>query len=129
MMETAMVFDKFGSVIRWHEPADRSSGALPDSRSLWDFLWENRNNLGGVAHTHPWNGEVWPSATDLTTFRAVERGLGVKLIWPVVTFTAIKYYVWDEEDESYATTQPDFAEGSHWIQNLEELRRKSHNGG
>ena len=76
MMETALVFDREGRTIHWHEPPGRSGGSLPDSRDLWGVLWEHRGHLGGVAHTHPWDGPAGPSHTDLTTFRAVELGLG-----------------------------------------------------
>lgn len=93
MMETALVFDLHGNTIHWHEPQGRSGGSLPDSRSLWDVLWENRERLGGVAHTHPWDGPAHPSGTDTTTFDAIERGLGKRLLWPVVTFTDVVYVV------------------------------------
>ena len=52
MIETAAVFDLKGNVIHWHLPLGRSGGWLPDSRDLWTILWNNRENLGGVAHTH-----------------------------------------------------------------------------
>lgn len=93
-MESALVFNKHGCVLFWHLPADRSQGAIPDSKELWQLLWENREHLGGVAHTHPWNGDPWFSQTDVTTFAAVEAGLGKRLIWPVVTFSSIGYFEW-----------------------------------
>lgn len=94
VFETALVFDKEGKTLAWHEPAGRHGAALPDSRDLWKFLEQNVAVLGGVAHTHPWDGDAWFSGTDVTTWSAIERGLGVKLIWPVVTFTQVKNYVW-----------------------------------
>jgi len=93
-METGLVFDFHGGVIHWHVPPNRSQGALPDSRDLWEVLWENREILGGVAHTHPWNCEAHPSQTDVTTFAAVEAGLGMRLVWPIVTFTEVGYFTW-----------------------------------
>jgi hypothetical protein len=93
-MEAALVFDKWGVPIYWHTPPDRTMSSLPDSRGLWEVLWDNRADLGGVAHTHPWSGFSGPSQTDVTTFAAVEAGLGQRLIWPVVTFTHINYLVW-----------------------------------
>lgn len=126
MIETALVFDKNGKTIHWHEPHGRNGGALPDSRDLWDVLWENRDRLGGVAHTHPWEGETGPSQTDLTTFDAVERALGRQLLWPVVSFTHVTYVV----------RNPLYGQGSphQWtkagpltieIEGIDELRRKS----
>ena len=77
----------------------RKIAARPDHRSdagtiLWEVLWDNREILGGVAHTHPWSGAAGPSGTDVTTFAAVEKGLGQKLVWPVVTFTEVGYFEW-----------------------------------
>lgn len=106
MMEAGLVFDKHGGLIHWHLPPDRSAGALPDSRTLWDILWDNREILGGVAHTHPWSGAAGPSGTDLTTFAAVEKGLGQKLVWPVVTFTEVGYFEWVGPDRlNYAVLE------------------------
>jgi hypothetical protein len=93
-MESALVFNRHGCRLFWHLPADRSQGALPDSRPLWDLLWENREQVLGVAHTHPWDGDSWFSGTDVTTFAAIEQGLGKRLIWPVLTFTDIGYFEW-----------------------------------
>ncbi len=123
MMEVALVFDLNGNTIHWHEPPGRSGGSIPDTRSLWDILWENRERLGGVAHTHPWDGPAYPSHTDLTTFDAIERGLGKHLLWPVVTFTEVLYVV----------RNPLFGKGM-WVQagpltitieGIEELRARS----
>jgi hypothetical protein len=93
-MEAALVFDTEGRTLDWHVPSDRSAGALPDSHRLWELLWENRERLGGVAHTHPWEGAAWFSQTDVTTFAAVEDGLGRRLLWPVVTFTEVATFAW-----------------------------------
>jgi hypothetical protein len=94
MIETAAVFDLDGNVIHWHLPPGRAGGWIPDSRNLWDVLWENRERLGGVAHTHPWHGEAWPSGTDVTTFAAVEAALGLRLVWPIVTMTEVRTFRW-----------------------------------
>lgn len=93
-MEAALVFDFHGGVIHWHVPPDRSSAALPDSADLWQVLWDNKEILGGVAHTHPWSGSAGPSQTDVTTFAAVEAGLGDRLVWPIVTFSEVRYFTW-----------------------------------
>jgi hypothetical protein len=81
MMEVGAVIAKDGSVIHWHLPPNRTSVALPDSRSLWDILWENRARLAGFAHSHPGSGLPGPSYTDVTTFAAIESALGVRLDW------------------------------------------------
>lgn len=92
MIETAMVFDDQGGTILWHEPCGRTAGSIPDTRDLWEVIWENRGRLGGIAHTHPWDGEAWPSLTDVTTFDAIERALGKRLLWPIATFTEVRYF-------------------------------------
>mgnify|MGYP003642595045 CR=1 FL=1 len=126
MMETALVFDTGGRILHWHEPAGRSSGSLPDSRGLWEVLWEHRakekggtGRLGGVAHTHPWRGRAWPSGTDISTFRAVEQGLGQVLLWPVVTFTDVLCLRWEALSQVYISVPLPRLEG------LEELRERS----
>ena len=101
MIETALVFGEHGITVHWHAPLDRQEGAIPDSRDLWTILWENRETIWGVAHTHPWFGEAWPSNTDVTTFSAVERGLGKRLLWPIVTFTTVQCFGWNPVTESY----------------------------
>ena len=126
MMETALVFDLNGKTIYFHEPAGRSGGSIPDTRSLWDILWENRDRLGGVAHTHPWDGPSGPSQTDVTTFDAIERGLGKHLLWPVVTFTDVTYVVRNPlygkgSDHMWVKAGPLTIE----IKGIEELRARS----
>lgn len=67
--------------IHWHLPPGRNVVALPDSRPLWDVIWENRDRVIGFAHSHPGSGRPGPSWEDITTFSAVERALGKLLYW------------------------------------------------
>ena len=80
MIETAVVIGPEGPLY-WHLPPDRTGGSIPDSRALWDVLWEHRKYVVGVAHTHPGWGPPGPSRTDLTTFIAIQKGLGRDLVW------------------------------------------------
>ena len=100
-METALVFNREGTALIWHTPHGRTQGSIPDSRFLWDMLWTFRHQLGGVAHTHPWDGHAAPSRTDVTTFRAIEVGLGRLLLWPIVTFTEVRWYGYDPYTGDY----------------------------
>jgi hypothetical protein len=83
VMEAGCVIGKNDEVLFWHEPHGRSSGALPDSPRLWGVLWDahQRGILKGFAHSHPGSGMPWPSDTDMSTFLAIERALGVRLTW------------------------------------------------
>lgn len=121
MIEVALVFDKEGKTLRWHLPPGRNSGYIPDSHDLWTFLWDNRNIIGGVAHTHPWDGPSWPSHTDVTTFSAIERGLGVRLIWPVITFSDEGYFAWSDEEKKYVR----LSSAPLSVEDVQELRNKS----
>lgn len=81
MIEAGVVIDINGAPIYWHLPDGRTGGSLPDSQPLWEVLWEHRDILGGFAHSHPGSGTPDPSRTDITTFIAVEAGLGRHLDW------------------------------------------------
>jgi JAB domain-containing protein similar to deubiquitination enzymes len=121
-LEAGVVVGYAGEPIFWHLPGGRTAGSLPDSRQLWDVLWENRHSLYGVAHSHPGEGLPWPSREDLTTFAGVELGLGRRLIWWIVNSDNIIVVLWTGPDTyDYEIL---LAEGSEpkW---LDELRRHS----
>ena len=101
MIESALVYDRDGKTLYFRPLEDCSPGYIPDSRSFWLFLWEHRDVLGGVAHVHPY-GTASPSPTDTSTFSALERGLGKRLVWAVVTFTEVGYFAWDDEKGEYS---------------------------
>lgn len=83
MIETGAVINTAGEVIHWHEPGGRSGGALPDSRQLWDVLWQAYQHgwLLGFAHTHPGHGVPRPSQEDISSFVAIENALGPLRWW------------------------------------------------
>ncbi len=81
MLEAGVVIGLNFEPLHWHLPVGRSSVYLPDDRNLWEVFWGNRKNILGFAHTHPGQGIPGPSVEDLTTFRAIERGLGQILTW------------------------------------------------
>jgi len=125
MMETAVVVHKNGGVIHWHLPKNRTAGALPDSRELWDVLWARRELVLGIAHTHPWNGDPYPSQTDLTTFAAVEAGLGRRLKWWVVTMDQVGRLEWSDGTESYLLAIDGAEDDAPWVARLRELSSSS----
>lgn len=93
-MEAGVVIGVDGEPIHWHVPPDRSVGALPDSRPLWDVLWEHREDLLGFAHSHPGGGMPGPSYTDVTTFRAIEKALGRRLLWWITSSEGLVICQW-----------------------------------
>lgn len=94
-MEAAVVLNHEWRPIAFHTPQDRTVASLPDSQSLWDILHTHRKDLLGVAHSHPGGGTPSPSYTDVTTFSALERGLGVgRLLWPIITEDAVRVFTW-----------------------------------
>lgn len=125
MIETAMVFDRQGRVLHWHEPPGRSSGYIPDTRDLWDVIWVNRAQLGGVAHTHPWNGFPAPSETDLTTFDAVELALGQRLLWPIITFSAVGYFARSDVSNGFVRIPPEDVSCLLSVADIADIRRRS----
>lgn len=85
MLEAGAIVNKNDEVIWWHTPLDRSVIALPDNADLWTKFWDNRSSVGGFAHTHPGKGYPLPSLTDVTTFNAIELGLGTTLYWWILS--------------------------------------------
>src|SRR5262245_31192396 len=63
-----------------------STTKIPDSRERWEIIWEHRQEITEIAHSHP--GEFLDfSHEDLTTMEAVEAGTGRQFIWSIVTKT------------------------------------------
>lgn len=92
-----------GTPLFWHLPEGRNVVHLPDSRNLWDVMLENRDKISGFAHSHPGSGWPRPSKEDITTFSAVELGLGRRLFWWIasadrhvaITWTGPDKYAYD----------------------------------
>lgn len=126
MREACVVLDRNGHPIHWHLPGDRTVCAIPDSRSLWDVIWENRERLGGIAHTHPGSGVPAPSHEDVTTFAAVEAALGRRLNWWIVSsdkYVLLHYVKTKVEDpHSYVSSEIPWIPQPEWV---EDLRRAS----
>lgn len=64
--------------------ASASPLALPDSRERWEAIWQHRNDLVEIAHSHPLGPEQF-SAEDSSTMRALDAALGKKLLFSLVT--------------------------------------------
>ena len=127
MIETGVVFDKVGNPLFWHEPPGRSGGSIPDSNDLWEFLWEHREVVAGVAHSHPGSGVPHPSQTDVQTFSAVERALGKRLLWPIVTSQQTRFFKASGEGrfDYVEDRHPPHIEPRVFLILIRELRRRS----
>lgn len=94
MKELGLLIWNDGSVWIDHEAPNRTAGSISDSADLWQSFWDNRHRVMGHAHTHPGGGVPGPSWTDITTYAAIELGLGKRLDWYVVNRDAVVVCHW-----------------------------------
>lgn len=134
-IETGVLLDQNYQPLFWHEPAGRGPGYLPDSRTLWDVLWENRARVWGFAHSHPGAGRTRPSLEDVTTFAAVEAAIGRRLVWPIITSDTVSLFMWSgfnrlsyTEFEFPADTEADPRKLMPWFQDLHRRSFKVSHG-
>lgn len=121
-LEAGVVVGYEGEPLFWHLPQGRTAGYLPDSRNLWDVLWANRHAVTGVAHSHPGSGLPRPSWEDVTTFAAIELGLGRRLVWWITSQNGLSVVLWAGPGKyDYEVLS---ADGSKPLW-LDELRRHS----
>ena len=106
----------------WHLPPGRTGGSLPDSRALWDVLWEHRKaeNLG-FAHSHPGGGVPGPSWTDITTFSGVELGLGRRIDWWITSSERVILLRW--QGPAKYDYDANLQEETPWADRLRELSK------
>ncbi len=122
-IEAGVVVGPEGRPLYWHMPKGASVVSLPDSRDLWDAIWEHRKILRGFAHTHPGFGKPSPSETDLTTFVAVEAALGRRLIWWILTQDKMIALEWSNQAQAYVEISEVGPEV--WMGSLREVSRTS----
>jgi len=89
-----------------------SQTVIPDSRDRWNVLWNHREEITEIAHTHP-GGFLGFSQTDETTMEAVEAGTGRSFAWSIVTRAG--YLVRDDGKEINPT------QDAWWLEPLREL--------
>ena len=70
-----------GSIL-WAD-ASHSPVALPDSRDRWEAIWQLRNELAEIAHSHPVGPSAF-SAEDESTMAALDAALGRTLRYSIV---------------------------------------------
>jgi hypothetical protein len=72
-----------GGAILWSDAGD-SAVAIPDSRTRWNAIWERRDDIEEIAHSHP-VGPARFSAEDLSTMEALDSGIGQRLRYSIVS--------------------------------------------
>jgi hypothetical protein len=70
------------SAVLWSD-VGASAAALPDRRERWDAIWQMREEIEELAHSHP-AGPLGFSHEDETTMEALSAGLGRPLCFSVV---------------------------------------------
>jgi len=119
MLEAAVVIDTNNQPVYWHTPPERSGGSLPDSQKLWEVIWEHRDVLKGLAHSHPGSGVPGPSWEDRTTFSAIERALGQRLDWWITSSDTVVLLRWAGPDKhNYEAVR---IEDPPWVGELRRL--------
>ena len=63
-----------------------SATRVPDSQERWHLIWNHREEITEIVHTHP-GGLLDFSQEDLTTMQAVEAGCGCEFTWSIATRT------------------------------------------
>lgn len=119
-IEAGVVVDTRGEPLHWHLPTNRTVASLPDNRDLWYVFWENRANLSGFAHSHPGRGTPGPSWTDLTTFAAVEDGIGQRLDWWITSEDSLVVCRWVGPGRHAYKVEP-LAQEPAWVNELRRL--------
>ncbi len=81
MREVCMLIGR-GDAILYADASD-SPAALPDSRTRWQAIWDHRDELEAIVHSHPVGPSAF-SAEDRSTMQALDDALGKKLRYCVV---------------------------------------------
>lgn len=125
-IEAGVLIDLNYEPLHWHLPANRNGVSLPDSRPLWNIIWENRDRIVGFAHSHPGLGVPGPSYEDVTTFAAIEAALGVRLAWWIISADSLAEFRWIGPDRlKYQRSQDN--QFYSWINQLRDFSLYSTN--
>jgi hypothetical protein len=81
MREVCFLIGKGGAIL-WSDTG-ASAVALPDSRARWEAIWDSREVLEEIAHSHP-VGPLAFSNEDETTMEALTSALGKPIVFSVV---------------------------------------------
>lgn len=82
MREVCILLSADGAIL-WAD-ASTSPTRLPDSRTRWEAIWEHRERLVAIAHSHPMGPSAF-SAEDESTMTALDDALGRRLTYYVTS--------------------------------------------
>jgi hypothetical protein len=82
--EVCFLIGRDGAVL-WADASD-SPAALPDSRARWQAIWDHRDQLEAIVHSHPMGPAAF-SAEDVSTMQAIDSALGRSMRYCVVAPT------------------------------------------
>jgi proteasome lid subunit RPN8/RPN11 len=111
------------TALYWHIPPGRSFVSLPEDYDLWQIFWKNRDKVTAFAHTHPGSGRPEPSSEDLSTFKAIEDGLGKRLNWFILSSDTeiICFKVGDIYESFLLESKYNTPTENEWMSKLREL--------
>ena len=81
MREVCLLIGRGGAIL-WAD-ASTSPAALPDSRARWQAIWDHRDELEDIVHSHPMGPAAF-SAEDDSTMQAIDSALGRHMRYTVV---------------------------------------------
>lgn len=125
MKEAGLLIDYRNEILYTHMPEGCTAGSIPDSTDLWTQIWAGRDVIKGFAHSHPGFGLPGPSHTDLTTFAAVEAGLGRRLTWWITSEDGLIALQWTGPDPTDYCIEAVPEDGAPaWVTKLREISWK-----
>lgn len=127
MLEASCAVDlSENEAICYYEPR-YSSVYIPDSQEYWDIVWENKDNIAGIAHSHPGNGIPNPSFNlDIKSFSSLDIGFGRKLKYWIISSTDVVVVQW-VGPELYDFKIELETRNLLWIQKLREISHYHNN--
>ena len=98
MREVCFLIGRGGAIL--YADASNSPAALPDSRTRWQAIWEHRDELEDIVHSHPMGPSAF-SAEDESTMEAVDSALGRRMRYTVVAPKKVITRVGDDTNEVF----------------------------
>lgn len=81
MREVCFLIGRGDAVL--YADASNSAASLPDSRVRWEAIWQHRDELDAIVHSHPLGPAAF-SAEDESTMQAIDAALGRRMQYCVV---------------------------------------------